>query len=89
MLIDPFGDVLPCVQWRRPIGNVRADPMSQLWSSARFDGVRSVLIDVKRTLEGEADHCPGIAERITGSITGLSAQAASRRRARGALPILP
>lgn len=88
ILVDPWGDVLPCVQWRRVMGNVRARPIAQIWSSGVFDDVRRSLVDVKSALAGEADHCPGIAQALTGSLTGVSAQAARRRSVRGSLPIL-
>jgi radical SAM protein with 4Fe4S-binding SPASM domain len=88
LLIDPFGDVMPCVQWRTVKGNVRHTPISALWRSDTFSPVRSALVDVKRELGGENDHCPGMAMALTGSLTGTSEQAARRRRVRASLPVL-
>ncbi len=31
VVIDPFGNVLPCVAWRRPLGNVRERPLEEIW----------------------------------------------------------
>lgn len=88
ILIDPWGDVLPCVQWRRVMGNVRAQPIARLWESGVFEDVRRSLVEVKHALGGHGDHCPGIAEALTGCLTGISEQAARRKSVRGSLPIL-
>ncbi|MCA9603870.1 MAG: radical SAM protein [Myxococcales bacterium] len=41
--IDPFGNVLPCVQWRRPVGNVRMRRVSEIWGgSPEIDDVRRI-----------------------------------------------
>jgi MoaA/NifB/PqqE/SkfB family radical SAM enzyme len=89
ILVDPFGDVLPCVQWRKVIGNVRTTPIRALWSGGGFDSVRASLVDVKRALGDEADHCPGVAAELTGSLTGRTPQAALRSDVRkNGLPIL-
>jgi len=29
--IDPYGNVLPCVQWRRPVGNVHDARLAEIW----------------------------------------------------------
>jgi MoaA/NifB/PqqE/SkfB family radical SAM enzyme len=35
LLIDPEGDVYPCIQWRKtPLGNVRTTPLRALWPSS-------------------------------------------------------
>jgi pyrroloquinoline quinone biosynthesis protein E len=88
ILVDPFGDVLPCVQWRKKIGNVRATPIRALWEGGGFDGVRASLVDVKRALAGERDHCPGVAQELTGSPFGVTEQARVRRDVRRSLPIV-
>ncbi len=31
VVLDPFGNVLPCVQWRRPLGNVREQSLEEIW----------------------------------------------------------
>lgn len=31
VVIDPFGNVLPCVAWRKPLGNVRERPLEEIW----------------------------------------------------------
>ena len=33
--LDPYGNVFPCVQWRRPLGNLRdASSMDEIWRSS-------------------------------------------------------
>lgn len=87
LLIDPFGDVMPCVQWRKRIGNVRHAPLAELWRSPALDEVRSTLVAVRRDLGPCVDHCPGIALALTGDARGETPQEAGRRAAR-ALPVL-
>ncbi len=32
--IDPVGNVLPCIQWRQPAGNVREKPLERIWTDS-------------------------------------------------------
>ncbi len=72
--VDPFGNVLPCVQWRQPLGNLHEQTMSEIWAtSARLAEVRQITTDLKKTVEGfgpKADKvgfCPALAEQIEGT----------------------
>jgi len=71
--VDPFGEVFPCVQWRRSLGNVRSFSIHEIWDQS------PVLQDVRRLSQaakikmdglGEADrdtfHCLGLSEELTG-----------------------
>ena len=73
--VDPFGNVYPCVQWRRPVGNLHERSIRDIWSgNAKLEEVRGLSERVKRTLAGGGPgmFCPGTAEGLTGSpIPGL------------------
>lgn len=73
LTIDPFGNVFPCVQWRRPVGNVHDAPLAEIWRDS------PALAEVRR-LEGEIlervealgsdgrglGFCPGLADQTSG-----------------------
>lgn len=76
--IDQWGNVLPCVQWRRVVGNVREKPIAEIWSeSTGLDEVRSLTVAAKGVapkMEGPGDvtlFCPGIADLLTGDPLSL------------------
>jgi MoaA/NifB/PqqE/SkfB family radical SAM enzyme len=73
--VDPFGNVYPCVQWRRPVGNLHERSIRDIWSgNAKLEEVRRLSEEVKRNLArgGPGMFCPGTAEGLTGSpIPGL------------------
>jgi radical SAM protein with 4Fe4S-binding SPASM domain len=68
--VDPFGNVYPCVQWRRPVGNLHDRSILDIWLSNReLEEVRRLSEVVK---EGVAharlpNFCPGASESLTGS----------------------
>lgn len=75
--IDPYGNVLPCVQWRRPIGNLRAATFPSIWeSSPEIRRIRAITESVK--VHGGAvircgqitRTCPALAEMLGGSPNG-------------------
>ena len=45
--VDPFGNVLPCVQWRMPIGNLHERGLRELWQggSDTLDLLRAAAKD--------------------------------------------
>lgn len=88
VLVDPFGNVMPCVQWRRTLGNVRTTPLARLWRSAALHDAREALVQVKRETGGEVDHCPGVARAITGSLSGRTEQQSRRDQVRRALRVI-
>lgn len=73
--VDPFGNVYPCVQWRRPVGNLHQLSIREIWSgNAKLEEVRRLSEEVKRNLApgGVSMFCPGTAEGLTGSpVPGL------------------
>jgi len=71
--VDPFGNVYPCVQWRRAAGNLHESSIHEIWArSAVLASVRSLSVDVKEAVarHGEdgplLNFCPGTAEALTG-----------------------
>lgn len=72
--VDPFGNVLPCVQWRQPLGNLHRHSISEIWAtSSRLAEVRRITTDLKKTVQeigplaDEVGFCPALAEQIEGS----------------------
>ncbi|HPW56240.1 MAG TPA: radical SAM protein, partial [Thermoanaerobaculaceae bacterium] len=68
--IDPYGEVFPCVQWRRAVGSLRQASIREIWETS------PVLTEVRRVLErlsveiaaqppGTVQaYCPGLAETL-------------------------
>lgn len=73
LTVDPFGNVLPCVQWRRVVGNVHNARVHDIWASSTDLGdVRRITTEVKAmvTAQGEdgaaMQYCPGAAATHSG-----------------------
>jgi MoaA/NifB/PqqE/SkfB family radical SAM enzyme len=71
--IDPFGSVLPCVQWRVPAGNLHQARVTDIWAqSGMLREVRDITRAARRKLEGLGDaglvanFCPGAAHTYSG-----------------------
>jgi MoaA/NifB/PqqE/SkfB family radical SAM enzyme len=71
--VDPYGRVLPCVQWRVPVGNLHDQRITEIWSrSGKLSEVRETTKAVRRKLEdlGDANRastfCPGAAHTYSG-----------------------
>jgi MoaA/NifB/PqqE/SkfB family radical SAM enzyme len=86
LAIDPYGNVYPCVQWRRPVGNLHRQGIGEIWgSSAGLAEVRDLTVRVKEGLDalGEGSRllnfCPGSAAAQAGSPLGLYPSAVQRR----------
>jgi len=76
VVVDPYGNVYPCVQWRRRIGNLHENSIATLWNhSPELTEVRRVATDVKQTVDRHGTpgfaFCPGTAEQETGNATHL------------------
>lgn len=74
--VDPYGNVYPCVQWRRRVGNLHQDSIVDLWRhSDTLIEVRGIAEDVNEAMETHGKlafgFCPGTAEQITGHATHL------------------
>ena len=71
--VDPFGNVLPCVQWRVPVGNLHQRSVAEIWSdSIGLARVRRTTKEVRQKLlalgdAGQlANFCPGAAHTYAG-----------------------
>jgi AdoMet-dependent heme synthase len=83
--VDPYGNVYPCVQWRRPVGNLHESSLREIWrGNGKLDEIRRLTTEVKaRVAEKGAlgkflNFCPGIAEAVTGTPLEVSPEAADR-----------
>lgn len=68
--VDPFGNVYPCVQWRRPVGNLHDRSIRDIWAgNAKLEEIRRLSEEVKRNLPRGVSSmfCPGTAEGLRGS----------------------
>ena len=86
LAIDPYGNVYPCVQWRRPVGNLHRQGLREIWrGSAGLAEVRGLTVEVKERLaaEGAGGHllnfCPGSAAIQAGTPFELYPAAVQRR----------
>ena len=103
LAIDPFGNVLPCVQWRRPIGNLHEQGIGEIWrGSGELEEIRRLNGAAKQKLvalgpdAAGLSHCLGLSEEKTGDPLATDPeawrQAGLLRRAReqnGRSPLLP
>lgn len=72
--VDPLGNVYPCVQWRRPVGNLHQQGIEAIWTgSSELTKVRALSGEVNALIGGLGEQgramnfCPGLAEETTGS----------------------
>lgn len=103
--VDPYGNVYPCVQWRRPVGNLHERSIREIWTgSAGLQEVRGLTVEAKKRVDayGEAgqllNFCPGAAATRTGDPLQLYPEAVGRMEIldgmlhperKSRLPILP
>jgi len=66
--IDPFGNVYPCVQWRRGVGNVHERSIREIWTASReLARVREINAEAAGIDRGQGmSFCLGLAEELTG-----------------------
>jgi MoaA/NifB/PqqE/SkfB family radical SAM enzyme len=73
LAIDPYGNVYPCVQWRRPVGNLHQQGLREIWRGS--DGLREVRdlnVQARERMEAQGpraallNFCPGMAASLTG-----------------------
>ncbi|HYU33542.1 MAG TPA: radical SAM protein [Thermoanaerobaculia bacterium] len=71
--VDPYGNVYPCVQWRRPVGNLHRQSIREIWSaSAGLREVRELTARAKEVVDAHGaagpllNFCPGLAATHTG-----------------------
>ncbi|MFC1777594.1 radical SAM/SPASM domain-containing protein [Pseudomonadota bacterium] len=78
LTIDPMGNIYPCVQWRRPIGNLHDDSVKDLWtSSPDLEDVRLTAVKARQLVESYGtggrlmNYCIGEAVCQTGSALSI------------------
>lgn len=71
--VDPYGNVYPCVQWRRPVGNLHRQSIREIWTgSTGLAEVRDLTVQVKQKIAAFGpsgpllNFCPGSAATRTG-----------------------
>ena len=74
--VDPFGNVYPCVQWRRRVGNLHQQSIQTIWRQSReLAEVRRLAVEVKQAVGQHGPlgfgFCPGLAEQETNDPAGL------------------
>jgi radical SAM protein with 4Fe4S-binding SPASM domain len=82
--VDPYGNVYPCVQWRRAAFNLHEHSIREMWDSA-FDDVRRMTAEAKDVVAAHPkgkllSFCPGLAEMLTGSATTVPEEMERRAR---------
>ena len=88
--VDPFGNVYPCVQWRRSIGNLHESSLVALWTERNDElaRIRELTVEAKGVVAQQGEltpflqFCPGAAELATGSPIQISADVSERAQIR-------
>jgi mycofactocin biosynthetic radical S-adenosylmethionine protein MftC len=72
--VDPYGNVYPCVQWRRPVGNLHGSSIVEIWNRSQgLDEIRRLTVAAKGVVDAYGadgpllNFCPGNAESLTGN----------------------
>ncbi len=60
--IDPFGTVLPCVQWRKPMGSLHTSSLAEIWGSSSAEDLRAENREFKAAGHAKGA-CPGMPPR--------------------------
>ena len=83
--VDPYGNVYPCVQWRRPVGNLHERSIRDIWaSSSGLAEVRALTVEAKKVVDGFGpagqllNFCPGNAAAFSGDALQVYPDALSR-----------
>jgi MoaA/NifB/PqqE/SkfB family radical SAM enzyme len=71
--VDPYGNVYPCVQWRRPVGSLHRQSIREIWQdSSGLREVRRLTAEAKKVVDGYGpsggflNFCPGSAATRSG-----------------------
>jgi len=88
--VDPYGNVYPCVQWRRPVGNLHQQSIREIWTgSAGLREVRELTAQAKQVVDAQGaagpllNFCPGMAATRTGDPLSLYPDAIRRAEVLG------
>jgi MoaA/NifB/PqqE/SkfB family radical SAM enzyme len=83
--VDPYGNVYPCVQWRRPVGNLHEASIRDIWAgSSGLAEVRALTVAAKQVVDGFGtagqllNFCPGNAAAWSGDPLQVYPAALSR-----------
>ncbi|HEX7154594.1 MAG TPA: radical SAM protein [Thermoanaerobaculia bacterium] len=82
--IDPYGNVYPCVQWRRPVASLHEKSIREIWGfSPVLDEIRQETVLARDVVAAHPrgallNFCPGLAEVLTGSATTVPEELESR-----------
>ncbi|MBV8201033.1 MAG: radical SAM protein [Acidobacteria bacterium] len=83
--VDPYGNVYPCVQWRRPVGNLHEQSIRDIWvGSSGLADVRALAVAAKQVVDGFGaagqllNFCPGNAAAWSGDPLQVYPAALSR-----------
>ena len=100
--VDPYGNVYPCVQWRRPVGNLHERSIGEIWGGSRdLEEIRDLTVRAKRLVDGYGESgpllnfCPGAAATFAGDPLAVYPQAlrrmelAGEAQRSGRKPLLP
>jgi len=68
LAIDPYGNVYPCVQWRRSVGNLHERSLPEIWrASTGLAEIRDLTVHARELMEAQGprsallNFCPGMA----------------------------
>lgn len=88
--VDPFGNVYPCVQWRKPLGNLHEQSLKEIWGGSPALGeVRRTTEEAKRLIDSYEEagpllnFCPGTAATRTGDPLTVYSSALERAELAG------
>lgn len=94
LAVGPYGDIYPCMQIKRSMGNLRERPFAEIWSEsqelARVRAMRAEHFDGCNACGhfGACKPCPGTSQTLTGSLTAPTTTVCRITEARARLPIL-
>ncbi len=84
--VTAYGEVLPCIEIRKPLGNLIHDDFHQIWESdeaRRWRNIRHGDLAGSECNSSLCDHCPGMADHEHGNplkVVAFTAQLARIRR---------
>ena len=88
LTIDPVGNVLPCVQWRVPLGNLHDESVREIWSAqnARAEDIRHINREARKMVNSHGPNgrhlsfCPGLAHENNGNPVSLYPSAVNQMK---------
>ncbi len=92
--IGPYGDVYPCMQIKRSMGNLRERPFDEIWRKSEpllaVRALRAEHFDGCNACGhfGACKPCPGTSQTLTGSLTAPTSTTCRITEARSRLPIV-